>query len=183
MKAIPTKTSLLLLDEILGKSNINKGSIVADLGCGRSMLFLYSLVKIVGSDGKVYGVDILPEVIDSVKRDIKHHGLNEISIIYGDIEKYNGVNIDTNAIEIAFLINTINQISDTTSLLKEVSRILKKSGKLIIVDWHKTESPIGPMQSQRVSLMQIKKALELANFSIIDEFEAGQYHYGLVVSK
>lgn len=183
MKAIPTKTSLFLLDEILSKGNINQGSIVADLGCGRSLLFLYSLAKKVGKDGKVYGIDILPEVIESVERDIKHHGLHEISVIQGNLEKYNGVNIQNDTIEIAFLVNTINQISDTTSLLKEVSRILAKSGKLIIVDWHKTESPFGPIQSQRISITQIKKALNLANLLILDEFEAGDYHYGLVVSK
>lgn len=183
MKSIPTKTSLFLLDEILSKGNINQGSVIADLGCGRSLLFLYSLAKKVGKDGRVYGVDILPEVIESVERDIKHHGLHEISIIQGNLEKYNGVKIQNDAIDVAFLVNTINQISDTTSLLKEVSRILAKSARLIIVDWHKADSPMGPIQSQRVSITQIKKALNLANFSIIDEFEAGAYHYGLVVSK
>lgn len=183
MKAIPTKTSLLVIDEIINKGAISEGSVVADLGCGRSVLFLYSLAKKVGKAGRVYGIDILPEVIESAERDMKHHGLHEVSIIKGDLEKYNDVAIANNAIEIAFLINTINQISDTTSLFNEVSRILKKSGKLIIVDWHKSESPFGPMNSQRVSISQLKKALDVSKFSILDEFEAGPYHYGLVVSK
>ncbi len=183
MKAIPTQTSLLFLDEILNKSDINEGSVVADLGCGRSLLFLNLLANKVGKEGVVYGVDILPEVIESIERDIKHHGLQEVSIVQGDLEKLNGVSINNNAIDIAFLVNTINQIADTTSLLQEVTRILKDSGKLIIIDWHQSESPIGPIQGQRISLQQIKKVLNSAKLSILDEFEAGPYHYGLVVSQ
>lgn len=183
MKTIPTQTSLLFLDDILNKGKIIEGSTVADLGCGRSLLFLYSLAKKVGKDGKVYGVDILPEVIESVQRDINHHSLSEVSAIQGDLEKYQGVDLKDNSLEVAFLINTLNQVSDTTSLLKEVTRILKDSGRLIIVDWHQKESPIGPLLTQRLSLEQIKKALDLAKFSILDEFPAGDYHYGLVVSK
>ena len=183
MKAIPTKTSLLLFDTILSKGDIKEGSVVADLGCGRSLFFLYSLAKRVGKDGKVYGVDILPDVIESLERDLNHHSINEISILRANLENQSEVNLKNESVYVAFLINTLNQAANTTSMLNEAIRILTKTGRLIIVDWHSENSPMGPLQSQRISISQIKKVIDASGLTILDEFEAGDYHYGLVVSK
>ncbi len=181
MKAIPTKTSLFLFDSILEKSKIQDGYRVADLGCGKSLSFLYSLSKLVGKDGKVYGVDILPEVIESLNSDISHHKLHSISSIKGDIEK--SINLEEKSINTAFLINTLNQANNSLAMLQEAKRLLHPEGRLVIVDWHPSESPFGPLLSQRLSSDQVINTIDVAGLKLLDQFEPGLYHYGIVAGK
>ncbi|HRH32904.1 MAG TPA: class I SAM-dependent methyltransferase [bacterium] len=181
MKAIPTKTSLLLFDTIFEKSNLKEGYHVADLGCGKSLSFLYSLANIVGKDGKIYGVDILPDVMESLERDVAHHRLNNITPLRGDIEA--GLRLENESIQAVFLINTLNQASSTIAMLKEAYRLLKPDGRLIIVDWLPNPSPFGPLLSQRLSNEEIVDSLSFINLKIIEQFKPGLYHYGIVAGK
>ncbi len=182
MKTIPTTTSLLSFSDILKKSDILEGFKVIDLGCGRSLFFLYNLVKLVGKNGEIYAVDILPEVIESLHYDINHYSLNNIKLLQANIEKENK-NIKDNSFQTAFLINTLNQVENTLATLKESARILQPGGKLTIVDWLSNDSYIGPKPEQRIDKSQVKKIAVILNLKLVDEFQAGPHHYGLIFSK
>ena len=181
MKAIPTKTSLLSFDIISDKSNLKEGHLAVDLGCGKSLSFLYSLSNIVGKDGKIYGVDILPEVMESLERDISHHRLLNITALHGDIES--GLNLEDQSINTVFLINTLNQASSTINMLKEAGRLLSPNGRLIIVDWLSTPSPFGPLSSQRIDSNEVINLLQFNKLKFVEQFQPGLYHYGIVASK
>jgi ubiquinone/menaquinone biosynthesis C-methylase UbiE len=183
MKPIPQKTSLFSFDTILEKADLKKGQIVADLGCGKSLFLLYALSTLVGQDGKVYGVDILPEIIDTVNREIHYHDLSSITPILGNLDSLRGVLIPDNHLDRGFLINTIHQSSDTITMLSEASRMLKKDGILVIVDWETHDSPIGPNKNQRIHHETIKETASIAKLELINEFKPGSYHYGLIFKK
>lgn len=183
MPILPTKTSLISIDLILEKGLVFEGAHVADLGCGRSIFFLYALSSLTGKTGKVFGIDILPEALDSAARDIKHHQLTAIEILKGNLEKNHGVPLTDNSIDSAFLINTLSQSADSLAMLREASRLLKPGGRLVIVDWEKSKSPFGPEMVHRLSGEQIVEILPLASLSKLDDFEAGPYHYGIVATK
>ncbi|MCX8000140.1 MAG: SAM-dependent methyltransferase, partial [Leptospiraceae bacterium] len=60
-------------------------------------------------------------------------------------------------------------------------RSMKPNGKLIIVDWSKTEYPIGPNIKEKVSLDKMKYLAELYNLEIIKTFIVSEFFYGLIV--
>lgn len=183
MKPIPQKTSLFSFDTILEKADLKKGQLVADLGCGKSLFLLYALSTLVGQDGKVYGVDILPDIIETITREIRYHDLPGIKPVSGNLDANNGVAIPDNNIDRGFLINTIHQSSDSFTMLLESTRILKKDGLLIVVDWETTDSPIGPHKNQRIHNETIKETASMAGLKLINEFKPGVYHYGLIFKK
>lgn len=183
MYTIPTKTSLLSFESLLDRAEIKSNHSVIDIGCGRSLSFLFLLHKLVNMEGKVFGVDILPDVVESVLSDLKHHSLNNISILLNDAETYKGISIPDKSVDRVFLINTLSQASSSEAMLTEAIRILKTKGKIMIVDWNENPSPIGPLHSQRLLTNHIKDIFEILNLSKIDEFEAGKYHYGFLITK
>lgn len=183
MSVLPTKTSLISIDLILDKAGIELGQKAADLGCGRSLFFLYALSSLVGKDGEIFGVDILPEAIDSISRDIKHHHLQSIKILKGDLEKTNGIPLPSHLVDAAFLINTLHQATDSLAMLREARRLLKTKGKLIVVDWETIASPLGPDRIHRIAKDDLMERLELCDLKALDHFVAGPYHYGIVITK
>lgn len=183
MPILPTKTSLISIDLILEKGEVNEGDSVADLGCGRSIFFLYSLASLVGITGKVYGIDILPEALDSVSHDVTHHRLSMIKVIRANLEKPHGVSLSDDSISSAFLINTLSQSTDSLAMLREAKRLLKPGGRLIVVDWTTADSPFGPDQTRRISAAHVNDLIELCELKTLDHFDAGPYHYGIVITK
>lgn len=181
MKPIPTKTSLFLFSDILNKANIKKGDKVIDLGCGRSLFFLHNLMNLVGKNGRVYGVDILPDVIESLQKDIRHYGLEDIIILKSNIEEKN-ITLSDNTFQAVFFLNTLYQVTDNLAALTEAARVLDKDGRIVVVDWY-PDSSFGPQIEQRVDAAHIKKIAQILNLKLVDEFEPGRYHYGLIFTK
>jgi len=183
MKPIPTKTLLFSFDTILEKADIKQGQIIADFGCGKSLFFLYALLTLVGKEGRVYGIDILPEIIETISREIQYHDLSGIIPVLGNLDAKYGVQIPDRQVDRGFLINTLHQSSDILSMLFEASRIVKKGGLLIVIDWDKAESPFGPHDDRRIKLEAINEAAEISNLELLDSFRPGAYHYGLIFRK
>lgn len=183
MKPIGASTSLISFDTIIAKADLKEGQLAADFGCGNSLFFLYALSTIVGKDGKVLGVDILPNIIQTIEREIDHHGVTGVTVSLGNLDKHYGVSIADKALDRAFLINTLHQSGDTVTMLTESARMLKPKAKLIIVDWNHKTSPLGPHGDRRISLDSVKDSAEVAGLKYIESFKAGDYHYGAIFEK
>jgi hypothetical protein len=51
------------------------------------------------------------------------------------------------------------------------------------VDWKPTAAPFGPPSKDRVDKEAIKVMANTDKLQLKEEFEAGQYHYGLIFLK
>ena len=94
-----------------------------------------------------------------------------------------GDKIESSSLDTAFLINTLSQSHKRVEILREAIRLLKKDGKLIVVEWKNTALPLGPPPEERVRIDNMKMAAQKLGLKLEEEFFAGQYHYGLIFVK
>jgi ubiquinone/menaquinone biosynthesis C-methylase UbiE len=180
MLYIPTGSELLDPVKILNKLELREGMIVANLGCGNSGHFVFPSAQMVGDDGRVYAVDILKSALSSIESKSKMQNITNVVPVWSDIEVYGGARqIDDSSCDAAYLIN----LHAKPAMIKEALRVLKKNGKLLIVDWKTTAAPFGPATKDRVSPEEAKRRLADFSVSLESEFEAGQYHWGLIYVK
>ena len=70
---------------------LKENAIVADLGAGTGF---YSLAAgHIVTKGKVYAVEIVKDFLATIKNKVKEAHLNNVEIIWGDIEKIDGTKI------------------------------------------------------------------------------------------
>jgi ubiquinone/menaquinone biosynthesis C-methylase UbiE len=93
-----------------------------------------------------------------------------------------GLTISDLAVDLVFIPNVLFQVEDKDAIITEAERILKKQGKLIIIDWL-PQAAQGPAQDERVAPKDIKKMAQELGFKLEKEFKAGKYHYVLVFKK
>lgn len=175
----------LLLDSklIIEKAKMADGMKVADLGCGGHGYFVFPFAHAVGRAGIVYAVDILKVMLENVRKKADVENYPNVKVVWSDLEVFNGTKIDTLSLDRAFLINILFQSEKRTTMIKEAVRMLKKNGKLIIVDWKEQALPFGPDPENRVKFDVLKDGAHKLGLELEEEYSAGQYHHGLIFKK
>ncbi len=177
------KTNLLNIDLILEKAKISEGFRIGDLGCGRGGHFTFLSADLVGKKGLVYAVDIMKNNLALIAKEAKELNIPQIIPIWSDVETYGVTKIDKESLDVVFLVNVLHESSKPLNIIKESLRLLKKTGKLVIVDWKKISSPIGPELSARLNKETLISTALKNGLSLEEEFEAGKYHFGLIFTK
>jgi ubiquinone/menaquinone biosynthesis C-methylase UbiE len=165
--------------EILNKLGLKKEMTAADFGSG-SGGWAIPLAKIL-KDGKVYAIDILEEPLSALKNKSEIEGIDNIEIIRADVESKEGLKLKDNILDLVLMTNLLFEMKNKERVIKEAKRVMKKSGKVLIIDWL-PKSILGP-EKERVSPEEIKKVAKELNLQLEKEFQAGKYHFGLVLSK
>jgi len=116
---------------IIKALNLKKGETVADIGAGTGA-FLKLLHDKVGPSGKVYAVDISEEFVAYMKK--RHVDLTNLTVIKGATTT---TKLPANSIDVAFICNTYHHFGDYSEMLKDIKKILKKNGRLYIIEYEK----------------------------------------------
>ncbi len=176
-------TILFDIASILNKIAIDDRQHVAELGCGNFGFFVFPLAKLVGRSGRVYAVDILRGTLEEIKKRALKDNLPQIIPIWSNLEVFKATNIETSSLDSALLVNVLHQSDKRIEIIREAVRLLKRNGKLLIVEWNNAPSPLGPEPDKRVKLEALKSAASKLGLDIKEEFGAGPYHYGIVLIK
>ena len=113
----------------LKKIPLKKGMVVVDYGCGPGR-YTIPAAKIVGTQGKIFAVDIHPLAIKAVKEKVARESLTNIEAIL--LDSYN-TGIKGLSVDLILLIDALHMIKDPHALFREMHRLLKQDG-LIFMD-------------------------------------------------
>lgn len=168
---------------ILGEARIEEKLKVADLGCGSSGHFVFPAAKRVGKKGLVYAVDILRTTLETINKRARLENLANIKTVWTNLEIFGATRIEAGSLDVAMLINTLHQSRKRLEILRESVRLLKKNGRLVVVEWKNVAAPFGPPLELRVSKEFVDNGAKKFGLKPESEFGAGQYHYGLIYVK
>jgi len=182
-RAICGGTELLDSISILKKIDLSPGMKVADLGCGGSGHFSFQVARIVGDEGVVYAVDILKSVLRTIEVKAKLEGINNIKTVWSNLEVLGAAKIEDGFLDVALLVNILFQSKKHQEIFKETARVLKRGGKLLVIDWKPTGGAFGPPIQNRVKKDSLRMIATGEGFRVREEFEAGQYHFGIIFEK
>jgi len=168
------------IDEIMYRMRIRKGDVVADIGAG-SGYFTIPLARKVGAEGRVYAEDIQKEMTDYISQKVKKLRLTNIRIILGKVEN---PLIPNNSLNYAFIANTYHALAKPILLLKNLKKDLRSHGKLVIIDWDPTKTPLfGPPKEVKVPVDTVIKEVEGVGFKFIEKHDNMPYHYFLIFKR
>lgn len=145
--------------------------IIADLGCGEG--YYCDFFRVYAS--RLYCVDIDEAAIEEVRRRFGNYG--NITILNEDIIS---TSIPSDSVDLAFMSNVFHDIEDKEAVVKEVNRILKPGGRLIIIEFKK-DVMFGPPFKLRPE--EVEQYFNKWGFIREDYAEVSPYHYMLVLKK
>ena len=158
--------------------HLREGDVVADFGAG-SGHYVNALSKMVGASGRIHLCEIQRTLIDALSDMAREMRLTNVHVLWGDLEKTQGIKLRDGELDAGLLSNTLFQLEDKENALREVARIIKKGGKFFIVEWSDSFGGLGPKSTEIVDEYAAKRLAEDAGFTYERSFPAGDHHYGV----
>ena len=158
---------------------LREGMKVADLGCG-SGHYTFAASAIVGSTGRVYAVDIQEDHLSRLRGEALEQGIRNIETIWRDFEKAGGTMLKDHALDAVILSNTLFQIEHVEGAIAEIKRILKPSGKLLVIDWAGEYGGLGPAKELVMSEQKTEEIFITGGFHKVKSFRGGPHHYSIL---
>ncbi len=166
-------------DKIVEELGIKSGITVADFGCGAGY-FTIPFAQKVKNTGKVYAVDVLSSALESVAGRAKLNGLANIETVRANVEIVGGSKLQDKSVDLVMLANILFQCADHDSVMQESKRVLKKGGKIVILDWIPRKVFLGPKFEHSLSEEYVKKLCIKNGLKLIKNINAGTHHYGMI---
>jgi ubiquinone/menaquinone biosynthesis C-methylase UbiE len=124
-------------DVVLAGVGIKPGDVVLDFGAGPGA-FSLAAAKLVGADGHVYALDIVPAAARKITNLAREEGITNITPITSD----SATCLHDASIDIALLFDILHMLSQPDCVLGELHRVLKPGGRLAVNCHHWTEEQI-----------------------------------------
>ncbi len=164
--------------EIVAQFNLELGMTIADFGSGAGD-FSIAAAQAVGSNGKVYAIDVLESAHQSLRSKARISEVRNIEMFLTNLETPSGSTLPEDSVDQVMIHNLLFQVQDKVQIIKDAKKILKNTGKVNIIEWD-LSSPIGPSKNSRMSETEITSLLTSIGFVLDRRIQAGKYHYGLI---
>lgn len=162
--------------EVLTALGIKQGEMIADIGAG-SGYFTFRLAHHAGENGKVYAVDVNPDMILHLNRRIRElKARNVVSILAAADDPL----LSDHSVNRFFFCDSWHHIRAQTKYLSLVRKMLKPGGEVIMIDFHKRKQPVGPPLPMRIAREDLLQQMESHGFQLKQEHTFLPYQYFLV---
>ncbi len=131
LEAVPEGANLGLgCGAPLEYADARPGEAVLDLGSGAGF-DAFIARRAVGASGRVYGVDMTPEMVHKARANAAQLGVDNIEFRLGEIEH---LPIPDGAIDLVISNCVLNLVPDKGAAFAEIARVLKPGGRMCVSD-------------------------------------------------
>ncbi len=166
-------------EENVASLMLMEGMKVADLGAGTGFYTRAASTR-VGNTGKVYAIEVQKDMVKKLESDLKEWGIKNVECIWGDIETVGGTKIADQSMDAVIISNVLFQAGDKLGLIDEAKRILKKGGKILVVDWKDSYEGLGPAPHHVVKEEVATELFSKRGFKLLEKISAPYHHYGII---
>ena len=147
-------------DLLLAALMLKPGNVVADIGAGTGYLSR-RMAPLVMPGGKVFAVDVQPEMINLLQAGVKRSGLTQIE---AKLSAVDDVKLTASSVDLAVMVDVYHELAYPYEVMTSLLKALKPGGRLVFVEY-KAEDPRVPIkQLHKMSEAQIKR--EAAVFAL-----------------
>lgn len=153
--------------KLLAALQLQPGQTVADIGCGNGFYTLLMAEK-VGPAGKVYAVDIQPEMLQLLGKRAKAAGLDNIVPV---LSSPADPKLPPDAIDLILLVDVYHEFAYPEQMLASMRNALSPDGVVALAEYRLEDPRIPIKLLHKMSKKQIRKEYEPAGFELVRQFD------------
>jgi ubiquinone/menaquinone biosynthesis C-methylase UbiE len=149
-------------DRALDVLKIPRGGVVADVGAG-SGYFTVRLAERVGPTGKVYAVDIQPEMLRLLGLRLTKDRLSNVTLVQGDVDN---PRLPAGTLDLELMVDVYHEFSAPQTMLRHLREALKPDGRLVLLEYRKEDPSIPIREDHKMSVAEAKLEVEAEGFTL-----------------
>jgi ubiquinone/menaquinone biosynthesis C-methylase UbiE len=153
---------------VIKTMGLRDGDVVADVGCGTGF-FARRMARAVAPRGKVYGVDIQPEMLDLMKEHVAKEGIANVVPVLG-LE--DDPRLPPGGLDWILLVDVYHEFQQPKPMLAKLRDALKPDGRVALIEYRQegtTALHIDPLH--RMSAEQVLAEWTPAGFALVAQHE------------
>jgi ubiquinone/menaquinone biosynthesis C-methylase UbiE len=159
---------------VIGALAVHTGETVAEVGAGTGY-FSLPLSRAAGAAGKVHAIDGQSEMLALIKLKLEVAEFPNLELIHAEAEQ---TGLSASGCDLFFLANLWHEIEDRAAVLLEAARVLKRGGRIGILDWRTDVEPVaGPPLAHRSAPASALEEIRLAGFEQLACAEVGRFSW------
>lgn len=175
--------SILDTQNLLKRLGLSDGMRVADFGSGGHGHYVRPMAERVGKQGTIYIVDVRSGPLSALHSQMRQYGHDHVVPVRADVEVFGGTGLVDEHCHRVTMVNMLHQALSPQSALREAARVLHPTGLLLVIDWEKSLTGIGPTAGNFLLSDVVVAAAEENGLILVQHFNASPVHYGLLFAK
>jgi precorrin-6B methylase 2 len=140
-------------DLLVAELPLQPGMTVADIGAGTGHISRRMAVR-VGSGGKIYAVDVQPQMIAMLDALSKQSGVKQIESV---LATASDVKLPAASVDLAIMVDVYHELEFPREVLASIVRALKPGGRVVFVEY-RAEDPNVPIKLlHKMSEAQVRR--------------------------
>jgi ubiquinone/menaquinone biosynthesis C-methylase UbiE len=172
----PARDAYQKPEEVIAALGLRPGEVIADIGSG-SGYFALRLARAVGESGRVFAVDIDPDLIRHLNRRLRDAGVRNVQTV---LVPPDDPLLPDASIDRFFFCDVWHHVGDRPRYLRLLKRMLRPGGQVVMIDFHKRALPVGPPASMKIAREDLVAEMDKNGFRVAAEHRFLPYQYFLV---
>jgi ubiquinone/menaquinone biosynthesis C-methylase UbiE len=156
---------------------LKRGQVICDIGSGPGY-FSLRLARAVSQNGAVYAVDVEPRILEVLRDRIEESRIRNVVPVLalpGDPL------VPQRACDLILIVDTFHHFPDPVAYLRRLAKSLRRGGRIVNIDFHKREMPIGPPIDNKISREEFLAQATAAGLRVKSEYDFLPYQYFLIL--
>ena len=141
-------------DEVVRQMRLKPTDVVADIGAGTGY-FSFRLSRVV-PQGKVYAVDIQPEMLAIIEQRKASTGAVNVTTLLGTEMD---TKLPAQAVDVALLVDAYHEFSYPREMMESIVHSLKPGGRVVQVEYRAEDSEVPIKRLHKMSVEQARKEM------------------------
>jgi SAM-dependent methyltransferase len=152
---------------LLAALKVKPGDTVCDLGCGNGFYTL-ALARLVGPKGKVYAVDIQPEMLKLLNERAKKERVGNVTPILGSVID---PRLPERQIDLVVLVDVYHEFSYPEQMLAAIRKSLKPQGRIALAEFRAEDPNVPILPLHKMTKKQILKEFPANGLRLVEQFD------------
>ena len=142
-------------DKTVEQLKLNNDDVVADIGAGTGY-FSFRMAQQV-PEGKVYAVDIQPEMLDAIAFLKEEKNITNVETILG---REDNPNLPDESIDLALMVDAYHEFAYPREMMEGIFKALKPGGRVVLLEYRQENPMIMIKPLHKMTQKQVKKELK-----------------------
>jgi SAM-dependent methyltransferase len=149
-------------DDAVEALRLRPGAVVADLGAG-SGYFTVRLARRVGAAGRVFAVDIQPEMLSLLRTRLQRDAVTNVELVQS---AENDPRLPARTFDLILMVDVYHELAHPQVILSKLLTSLKPAGRLVLLEYRKEDPAVPIRPEHKMSVADARLELEAEGFQL-----------------